>query len=472
VSASEATPQPLASWSAVVINWNGAADLPACLAALLAQAWPATEIVVVDNASADDSLAVLRAFGERPGLRVLANPTNLGFAGGANAGIATTTGDLVATFNPDVAVRPDWSARLRDAFAADARLGAAGGKLLFPDGATIQHAGGRIEQPSLVGENIGRGEPDRGQYDAPAEVDFLTGGALMLRRTALDAVGPFDERFYPAYFEDVDLCVRLRAAGWGVRYIPTATGRHREGAGADGAGAAYYRMVHAGRLRFAAKQLPLRELVGVFLPAEAARLAVDLQHAVGALAADKTGLSVFPAALLAPAPAVVPARAGVDPALGANATPKPTDPTAESADRAAARLDPRPLLDQLAEVGRRWLVEERPFTSSAPLIAPLVVWLRSRLIDAGPRWHVKQILAQQVEFNAAVYRALAGATAEAQAARLGAEASAALLVERLEALSAQQADLLARLSDLEQRLARLETGSSSETGGEGSEPGI
>jgi GT2 family glycosyltransferase len=457
MTAPDDAPQPPTAWWAVVINWNGAADLPTCLEALLAQAWPPVEIVVVDNASVDDSLAVLRAYGERPGLRLIASPDNLGFAGGANAGIATTTGDLVATFNPDVTPRPDWSARLRDAFAADARLGAAGGKLLFPDGATIQHAGGRIERPLLVGENIGHGEPDRGQHDAPADVDFLTGGALMLRRSAFDAIGGFDPTFYPAYYEDVDLCVRLRAAGWAVRYIPAATGLHREGAGKDEAGAAYYRMVHAGRLRFAGKHLPLRELVGRFLPAEAARLSAELQHVAGPRAADTIGLSVFPAALLGAAPAQ-PAVGTAEPATDAPADARP-DP----------RPDPRPLLDQLAEVGRRWLVEERPFTSSAPLIAPLIVWLRGRLIDAGPRWHVKQILAQQVEFNAAVYRALAGATAEAQTARLSAEASAALLVERLEALSAQQADLLARLRDLERRIARLDAGRSPEDGDQGGE---
>ena len=168
-------------WAAVVINWNGAADLPACLPALAGQTCPPAEIVVVDNASTDDSPAVLRAF---PGVRVVASPTNLGFAGGANAGIRATTAPLVATFNPDVTLDPTWAEALLQAFAADPRLGAAGGKLLYPDRRTIQHAGGRIERPLLVGPNVGRGERDDGQYDTPADVDFVTGGAMMLRRTA------------------------------------------------------------------------------------------------------------------------------------------------------------------------------------------------------------------------------------------------------------------------------------------------
>jgi GT2 family glycosyltransferase len=459
MSAPAPATRPPADWAAVVINWNGAADLPACLAALADQAWPPSEVLVVDNASTDASLAVLRRLAERGDCRVLASPTNLGFAGGANAGIRATGGELVATLNPDVTLRPDWSRHLRDAFAADARLGAAGGKLLYPDGVTIQHAGGRLERPLLMGVHIGRGEPDRGQHDAPADAEFLTGGALMLRRAALAAVGLFDEGFFPAYYEDVDLCLRLRQAGWAVRYVPAATGLHRESASVDSAGAAYYRMIHAARLRFAAKHLPLRELVGRFLPAEAARLSAALQHATGALAADQTGRSVFPAALRAGRPgASGPGPAG--PAgQGAAAAPAPAAPAAPASDPAGALpAGERRLLDQLAEVGRRWLVEERPFRSSVPLLGPLIVWLRGRLIDTGPRWHTRQILAQQVEFNAAVYRALGSASAEALAARLAGEATAALLVEQLEALSARQTELMARLAELERRLAALDAG--------------
>jgi O-antigen biosynthesis protein len=409
-----------ADWAAVVINWNGAADLPACLAALAAQDWPPAEIVVVDNASTDDSLRVLR---RHPRARVIASQANLGFAGGSNRGIGATRAALVATLNPDVTLHPNWAGALRDAFAADPRLGAAGGKLLYPDGATIQHAGGQIEPSTLVATNIGRGEPDRGQYDAPAEVAFLTGGALLLRRAALAAVGAFDESFYPAYYEDVDLCTRLRAGGWAVRYIPTATGIHGESGSVDGASAAYYRMIHGGRLRHAAKHLPLRELVGRFLPAEVARLAAAQQHQAEPGADDRLGLSSFPGPLLAwTAPGIAP--------------PPPTAP--------------------VAEVGRRWLVRERPLTSSVPLLGPLIVWLRTRLIEAGPGWHARQILAQQVEFNAAVFRALREIAAEARAATLAQPTGAALLAERLEALAEQQAALAERLRALERRLAALD----------------
>lgn len=446
-------------WAAVVINWNGAADLAACLAALHAQTCPPAELVVVDNASTDESLTLLRGLGSA---RVIASPENLGFAGGANAGIRATQAALIATLNPDVSLSPDWAATLLPAFAGDPRLAAAGGKLLYPGGDVIQHAGGAIEHPLLVAANIGRGERDNGQYDAAADVDFITGGALLLRRSALDVVGAFDESFYPAYYEDVDLCGRLRAAGWRVRYLPDARGIHRESASVDGRSAAYYRMIHTGRLRFATKVLPPRELVARFLPAEAARIARALQHLGGPYVADESGLTALSASLAGPMPAPRAHGAAVDSSEPLSGPP----PAAEerAADRRADQFsaDPRSLIAQLADVGRRWLVEERPFTSTTPLLAPLIVWLRTAVTNAGPRWHVRQILAQQVEFNAAVYRSLSAIAAEAQAARLGGPAAAAALAAQIEALAEQQATLLARLEALDARVSRLAHGRTAE----------
>jgi GT2 family glycosyltransferase len=424
----------LPAWAAVVINWNGAADLPSCLQALAAQTHPPAETIVLDNASRDDSLAILRDY---PAVRVLASQENLGFAGGANAGIRATSAPLVATFNPDVVLNPAWAATLTAAFAADPRLGAAGGKLLYPDRTTIQHAGGRLEQPLLVGVNIGRGEPDTGQYDMPGEVDFVTGGAMLLRRAAIEPLGLFDEGFYPAYYEDLDLCLRLHAAGWSVRYLPAATGLHRESSSVDARSAAYYRMIHAARLRFAAKALTPHDFVTRFLPAELARLRRELQHLSDPAGLDATGLTAYPPDL---------ADAGRAEPLLALAR----DPDDQSAP------DARSFVAQIVEVGRRWLVEERPFTSSTPLLAPLIVWLRTRLINAGPRWHVRQILDQQIEFNAAVYRALAALSGEAQATDAGLRAATDLLSTRLEALTEQQAALLARVEALEERLRALE----------------
>jgi GT2 family glycosyltransferase len=442
------------TWSAVVVNWNGGHDLAACLTALAAQDWPPADVIVVDNASTDDSLAVLRAF---PWVRVVASERNLGFAGGANTGINAGSSQLVATLNPDVTPRPGWARALTTAFAAMPDLGAAGGKLLYPDQRTIQHAGGQLADSTLIASHRGRGEPDDGQYETAAEVDFLTGGALMLRRAALDRVGLFDEAFYPAYYEDVDLCVRLRDAGWKVIYLPAAVGLHGESGSMDTASLAYYQMIHEGRLRFAAKHLPLAEFVGQYLPADARRIATEIQHLAGPAASARAGRDA----------ALTLSSEAVQRASGRRSITSEGDrPRAHGAEDAMTRsTDPRPLLDQIADVGRRWLVEERPFTSSAPLLAPVIVWLRTRLNNAGPRWHVRQILAQQVEFNAAVARALAGVTREAQAATIGLPVTTSLLAEHIEALTAQQSAILARLERLEARLADLASHNEDSAGG-------
>lgn len=446
----------LPAWSAVIINWNGARDLPTCLTALAAQTWPATLIVVVDNASQDDSLAVLERY---PAVRRLAQVDNLGFAGGANVGIQATQTELVATLNPDICLAPDWAAQLAEAFAAEPGLAAAGGKLLYPDGVTIQHAGGQLTRPLFLASHIGRGETDRGQYDQVSVVDFLTGGALMLRRSALDQIGLWDAGFYPAYYEDVDLCLRLQAAGWTIRYLPGATGLHAESSSVDVKSAAYYRMVHAGRLRVAAKHLPLPALIGDFLPSEVGRLTTELQHLTGALADDQAGLTVFPAGLqLEP---IAPRSTGQPPPVASEALTaidsRAADPGVHSGVAASREGGQRRvLLERLAELRQRWLVEERPFVSTVPLMGRLIARLRTAVNDLGPRWYGQQLLAQQVEFNASVYRGMAEMTAAVQAGELGQTASGTLLATHIERLTTQQAELIARLAALEARLAALE----------------
>jgi GT2 family glycosyltransferase len=274
-------------WTAIVINYNGASYLDACLRALERATPRPAEIVVVDNASADDSLQELHAF---PRIHVLAQPRNLGFAGGANVGLAAVETDYALILNPDVEVEPGFGAALLAAFDADARLGAAGSLLLYPDGATVQHAGGELERPTLATRHRGYGSTALDAWQRPTDVEFVTGGAMALRVTAVHAVDGFDERFTPVYYEDVDLCVRLRAAGWAVRYVPTLRALHHEGVTLEHS-ADYYQYLHANRLRFALKHLSPAAWRDEFLPAELARL----RHAVATSAdadwAARTGMT-------------------------------------------------------------------------------------------------------------------------------------------------------------------------------------
>jgi GT2 family glycosyltransferase len=256
------------SWAAVIVNYNSAAYLDGCLRALTNIGTPPDEIIVVDNASSDDSLADLAIW---PRVVVDASPRNLGFAGGANRGIARSEAPIVVLLNPDVELDPGYGAALLRLFADNPALGAAGAKLRYPDSNLLQHAGADLDRVTLTSRHRGHREEDHGQWDEPTDADYVIGAALALRRTAFDQIGGFDERFWPAYYEDVDLCWRLRAAGWKVRYQPELSGVHVESV-TLGFSATAYRHVFRSRLRFALKHLTAEAWWGSFIPAEMTRL--------------------------------------------------------------------------------------------------------------------------------------------------------------------------------------------------------
>ena len=263
-------------WTAVVVNYNGAGYIDACLRSL-AQTRPApAEIVVIDNASTDDSLQELHAF---PRANVLAQRTNLGFAGGANAGLAFVQTELVLVMNPDVEVDPDFGQALLEAFASNNRLGAAGALLRYPDSERIQHAGGVIEHPLLTTSHVGYGQQIAATQLTTADVDFVTGGAMGLRMHAVRSVGGFDEAFSPVYYEDVDLSVRLREADWRVRFFPSLQAIHHEGVTLEYSDA-YHRHLHRNRIRFALKHLSGNQWRTSFVPAEHERLRHELHTLV------------------------------------------------------------------------------------------------------------------------------------------------------------------------------------------------
>lgn len=276
-------------WAAVIVNFNSAVFLDACLRALYASDLPPSEVVVVDNASTDDSLLELQAW---PAVVVEASPVNLGFAAGANRGIAATEAPIVLLLNPDVEVDRSLGRELVRVFAESSDLGAAGAKLRYPDSGRIQHAGGILHQPLLSTAYHGHGEPDDGRWDRAVPVDFVTGGAMGLRRAALDAVGGFDEAFWPAYYEDVDLCVRLQDAGWAVRYEPSLTATHAESV-TLGQSDTYFRLYHRNRLRFAVKHLSPEYWWGEFLPAEANRLRGELSAVADATWPVRSGAAAI-----------------------------------------------------------------------------------------------------------------------------------------------------------------------------------
>ncbi len=217
-------PRPPPDTWVVVVNWNGALLLGACLDALARQSHP-VHVVVVDNGSTDESEKVVTG---RAGVEWCPTGENLGFAEGSNVGIrrALEAGArFVALVNTDVVVAPNWIERLVADADAHPEAGIFGGLLLFAD------EPGRVNSTGLVMDALGRVR-DR---DFGVEVARLaredgptlgvTGGAVLLRADALRRVGLLDPAYF-AYYEDADLCARARRAGIGCRYVAAARATH------------------------------------------------------------------------------------------------------------------------------------------------------------------------------------------------------------------------------------------------------
>jgi GT2 family glycosyltransferase len=254
---------PLAS--VIVLGWGGEPYIAECLAALRRQSYATPEVIVVDNGSPDGTAQIVER--DFPEARLIRTGHNLGVAGGNNVGLRAAQGEICVLINADVEVRPDWLEHLVRAMEADARIGIAGAKLLYPDG-TIQFAGGRVEGPRGYTYHIGWHEADQGQWDTFGDVDFVTGATLAISRRALARIGYEDEKFFPIDYEDPDMSYRARAAGFRVVLVPDAVAIHHESSTTGAVDLARVLPLEAGRLRFVCKHWSAERLQQEFLPAE------------------------------------------------------------------------------------------------------------------------------------------------------------------------------------------------------------
>lgn len=265
----------LPSASIVVVSYNTADHIMDCIESLQALDYPDVEIIVVDNASTDGSVEMIRR--RFPRVEVYDLPDNKGFAGGASVGLFGAAGEILCTVNPDVKLDKRWL-RAVAATLSDPDVGVVGSRVLYPDGKTLQHAGGVVHYPLATTDHIGRGEIDRGQYNLPKKVSFVTGAALAMRRDVGRSLQFFDDSFFPLYYEDVDLCWRAEKEGLSTIYQPDALAYHKETVTLDRKGSLYYSFYHVNRIRFAVKHYTPEQLMMDFLPAEAARVAGDMEQ--------------------------------------------------------------------------------------------------------------------------------------------------------------------------------------------------
>lgn len=224
--------------SAILVTYNSAGSIERCLSALRAQEeW---ERIVIDNASRDGSLELAKA--SDPQAHTVANDRNYGFAAAANRGAQLATSDILLFLNPDTVARPG-ALRALAAALQPPHVGAVGGLLLRDDGQADRGFSVRrfpttaaMAAEILLLNRLWPGNPVNRRYRCldldyarAQEVDQPAGACLALRRDAWASVGGFDERFFPVWFEDVDLCLRLREANWKIVYCPQAQFAHSGG---------------------------------------------------------------------------------------------------------------------------------------------------------------------------------------------------------------------------------------------------
>jgi GT2 family glycosyltransferase len=244
-----------------IVNWNSGSLLRTCIESLLSTTTCA-EILVIDNASTDDSLESAEGFRRR--VDVVRNSVNRGFAAAVNQAFRTSSTPYVLILNPDIRVLPGSVQILEEFMDSHPRAAAVGGyvgeKYLpreFPTAGTLvlQNLGVRSEltvaalyerrqtgghRPPLQGEGV--------------PVDQPAAAALMVRRDAYEEAEGFDEQFYPAWYEDVDFCRRVKAQGWEIFFLPAAEFLHSGGYSAETLGSeSFLNAYYGNQLRYARK---------------------------------------------------------------------------------------------------------------------------------------------------------------------------------------------------------------------------
>jgi GT2 family glycosyltransferase len=228
--------------SLIIVNYNACDRIVACVSSALSQV---DEVIVVDNASRDDSLAQLQAVfpGDRR-LKIVRNRENLGFAAACNIGAEHSTCSYLFFLNPDCVLEPDSVKHLVWVLDDDPDVGMAGGLLLNPDG--TEQAGGRRAIPTpwrsfvrAFGLSRFAGRWPRLFFDFhlhkqplpthPIEVEAISGACMLLRRAAMQDVGRWDEGYF-LHCEDLDFSMTLRRKGWKIMFVPEARIVHDKGA--------------------------------------------------------------------------------------------------------------------------------------------------------------------------------------------------------------------------------------------------
>lgn len=414
----------------IVLNWNGRALLGDCLRSLLAVDYPDLRVVLVDNASSDDSVSFVRD--HFPQVEVIALRENRGFGAGNNAALRQLSTDIAVLVNPDVVVGRDWLRPLIQPLIKDETIGITGSRLVYPSGA-LQHAGGRVLPP------IGRTSQNE-DSDTPRDVDYIIGASLAIHRRALAQVGLFDEGYF-LYYEDADLCARVQRAGLRVVYVPESHAIHHESALTQKLSPAYLYHFHLGRWRYLLKHLDPATLLHETFPAENkfwSQTDYSWRPHIGR--AYRTTLQTLPEILHARK------HDGATEMTENEETSLTNNLTTHYTNTQSTSLPPNHHLETMSTA---WQLQEHPFTSRFPLIARL----RELWNSVATKWYMRPILAQQSAYNQLVVQ-----QAAAQQQHLAHTADWLSQQDHdLVTLTRQMADLRQQLQAAQARIAELES---------------
>jgi GT2 family glycosyltransferase len=382
---------PLAS--IIIPTWNGIEYIEDCLDSLLAQDYPEFEVIIVDNASSDGTPEwVAEHF---PTVMLIRNERNLGFAGGVNVGLRAARGDVLILFNQDAAAKSGWLRAMVTGLMASPDIGVAGCKIYRWNERTVSHAGIVFIDHGMNVAHRGEGEPDHGQYSKSIDVDAVTGAAMAIKRDVLNTIGLLDEDYF-FYFEDIDLCMRAHKAGYRVVYLPDAVAQHRVAASLVSGSLQQCRYNHLSRLLFFLKYYDPDWFDNHFLSAEVARLRKESYLPLCLLNRE-----VYLHTMVGLIQNVKPyqfaqerfsdqERRGIVEVLCllAEATIEATETKPDQGFWVIGK-----------ETDNWWYVAERPFTSSVPLLGPLIARFREAWNNVAARWYVRGLLVQQLEIN-------------------------------------------------------------------------
>ena len=246
--------------SVIILNYNGKDYIEECLDSVLDQTYEPLEIIVVDNASNDSSLEILKEKYSSK-IKLIESNTNLGFAGGNNLALDYTKGEFIALLNNDAVADRRWIEEFMSAVnRCDGRFGMWASKILFYDDREIIDTAGHLIYPDGLNRGRGKGEKDKGQYDKEEEVFFPSGCAAIYRKEMLDIIGFFDPDFF-AYGDDTDLGMKARIAGWKCIYVPKSVVYHHSSAASGKYSPLKAYLVERNRLWVLIKYFPLRYIL-------------------------------------------------------------------------------------------------------------------------------------------------------------------------------------------------------------------